>query len=454
MVNPQQATGRAESSTSDPGTHSTAGLPDQPTLYEFLTRLVSDPAARSAFDADPQATLDQAGLGGMTATDVLQATSLVLDYAPVEVVTAYDRSLQSSVEKFAASTQHVAINELHPAHPFEQEEQSMLQSTPAQPADFGKDSDVDATMPAPAPASSHNVDIDIENNDSHNLISVHDVLSNNNIGNDNIVASVVGNTVGQVGDSLDLSSATNVVGDLTYGTVSQVNETATHVFDTSVDLAAGAGTMVHGDVTNIVDNSVNLDVLNVVNDAPIVGDVAANVTNLVGNVAGGDLIGGVVGGDLVGGVVGGDLVGNVTGVVGNVPIAGDVVSNVAGGDLIGNVTGVVGDVAGGVPVVGDVVGGVTGGDVNVLPVDDVTSALPVDDVVSALPVDDVTSTLPVDDVVSALPVDDVTSALPVGDVVSHLPAPSDLPVAGPIVGEPVEDVVNTATSALPLDGLL
>ncbi|MGP4018365.1 IniB N-terminal domain-containing protein [Saccharopolyspora sp. 5N708] len=427
MVNPQQATGRAESSISDPGTHSAAGLPDQPTLYEFLTRLVSDPAARSAFDADPQATLDQAGLGGMTATDVLQATSLVLDYAPVEVVTAYDRSFQSSVEKFAASTQHVAINQLHPAHPFEQEEQSMLQSTPAQPADFGKSNDVDATLPAPAPATSHNVDIDIENTDSNNLISIHDVVSGNNIGNDNIVASVVGNTVGQVGDSLDLSSATNVVGDLTYGTVTQVNETATHVFDTSVDLAAGAGTVVHGDVTNVVDNSVNLDVLNVVNDAPIVGDLTANVTNLVGNVAGGDLIGG----DVIGGVVG-----DVTGVVGNVPIAGDLVGNVAGGDLIGNVTGVVGGVAGNVPVVGDVVGGVTGGDVNVLPVDDVTSALPLDDVTSVLPVDD------------------VTSALPVGDVVSHLPAPSDLPVAGPIVGETVEDVAGSVTSALPLDGLL
>lgn len=148
MANSQHETGRAESSTPDPGTHS-AGLPDQPTLHEFLTRLVSDPAARSAFDADPRATLDAAGLGDMSATDVLQATSLALDYAPVEVVAEYGRSLQSSVEKFAASSQAVAFNELHPAHPLEQEEQSMLQNTPAQPGDFDKDNDVDANLPAP-----------------------------------------------------------------------------------------------------------------------------------------------------------------------------------------------------------------------------------------------------------------------------------------------------------------
>ncbi|MEV0704219.1 IniB N-terminal domain-containing protein [Saccharopolyspora sp. NPDC050389] len=427
MVNPQHATGRAESSTPDPGTHSTTGPSDEPTLYEFLTRLVSDPAARSAFDSDPQATLDQAGLGGMTATDVLQATSLVLDYAPVEVVTEYDRSLQSSVEKFAASTQHVAINQLHPAHPNEQEDLSMLKN-PA-PADFGKDSDVDATLPAPsvpavpATPAGDNVDIDVRHNDtdSHNFISIHDIASGNDIANGNIVGSVVGNTVGQVGDSLALGDVTNVVGN----TVSEVNQTATHVFDTSVDLTAGAATVVHGDVTNVVDNSTNIDVLNVVNEAPVVGDIANNVTNVLGdvttNVSNGDLTSVVTEAPVVGNVVG-----DVTSVATNIPVAGDLVGNVAGGDITNvtdNVTGVVGDV----PVVGGVVdgvvGGVAGGDVHALPVDDVTSALPVGD---------------------------VTSALPVGDVASALPAPSDLPVVGDLAGGAVEGV----TSALPLDGLL
>ncbi|TDD41693.1 IniB N-terminal domain-containing protein [Saccharopolyspora elongata] len=417
MVNPQHA---AESSTPDPGTHSTTGPSDEPTLHEFLTRLVSDPAARSAFDSDPQATLDQAGLGGMTATDVLQATSLVLDYAPVEVVTEYDRSLQSSVEKFAASTQHVAINQLHPAHPNEQEDLSMLKN-PAPAEDFGKNGDVEPTIPAvPAtPAPSNNVDIDVRHNDtdSHNFISIHDIASGNDIANGNIVGSVVGNTVGQVGDSLALGDVTNVVGN----TVSEVNQTATHVFDTSVDLTAGAATVVHGDVTNVVDNSTNIDVLNVVNEAPVVGDIANNVTNVLGdvttNVSNGDLTSVVTNAPVVGNVVG-----DVTSVATNIPVAGDLVSNVAGGDVTNvtdNVTGVLGDVpvvGGVVDTVGGIAGGATSGDVSALPVDDVTSALPVDDVTAALP----------------------------------LPAPQDLPVVGDVAG----GALDTVTSALPLDGVL
>ncbi|MCC5697810.1 IniB N-terminal domain-containing protein, partial [Klebsiella pneumoniae] len=119
MVDTQHDQGRAESPTAAPGTHNETAHTEQPTVHEFLTQLATDPAARSAFIADPQATLDQAGLGDLTATDVLQATSLVLDYAPVEVVTEYSRSLQSSIDQFATSTQHVAINHLHPAHSLE-----------------------------------------------------------------------------------------------------------------------------------------------------------------------------------------------------------------------------------------------------------------------------------------------------------------------------------------------
>ncbi|MGI8309519.1 IniB N-terminal domain-containing protein [Saccharopolyspora hattusasensis] len=386
MVNPQHTSGHAESSTTGPGKHSTTGQSDEPTLYEFLTRLVSDPAARSAFDADPQATLGQAGLGGMTATDVLQATSLVLDYAPVEVVAKYDRSLQSSVEKFAASTQHVAINQLHPAHPIEQEELTMLKPTPA---DYGKDNDVDATLP-PAPAPSNKVDVDVEKNytDSFNLISVHDVASNNDIANGNIVGSIVGSNV------------------------TQANETATHVFDTSVDLTSGAASIVHGDVINIVGNSTNVDVLNIANEAPVVGDITANVTHVVGDVTVGDV------NAIVANVpVAGNVVGDVTSIVATAPVVDDVVANVASGNIT-NVGGVVSDatnVVGNVPVVGDV----PAGDVSALPVEDVTSGLPAGDV-SALPVEHATSTLS---------------------------APSDLPV----VGGGLESVAHTATSAAPLD---
>ncbi|EQD88137.1 hypothetical protein N599_01435, partial [Saccharopolyspora erythraea D] len=320
-----QPEGRAETFASSPGTQSGA---DQPTLHEFLTRLVSDPAARSAFDADPHATLDQAGLGGMTATDVLQAASLVLDYAPVEVVQEYDRSLQSSVEKFAASTQHVAINQLHPVHPLEQEELTMLHNSSPQAPDFSQGGDVDKLMPAPE-AKGGDVNVDIEQNDSHNLISVHHIASDNNIGNIAAVGNVVGDVVGDTANTV-----VGTVGDVAYGSVSQVTNTVDNSVDVGGDLVAGAGSA-------LIGGDVNIQPVN-------------EVTNVVGDVTG-------VAGDLTGGDVT-DVAGNVTGVAGDLPVVGDVagtVGGVAGGlPVVGDVAGAAG--SGELPVVGDVAGTVGG----------------------------------------------------------------------------------------------
>ncbi|QUG99653.1 hypothetical protein HUO13_01545 [Saccharopolyspora erythraea] len=485
-----QPEGRAETFASSPGTQFEA---DQPTLHEFLTRLVSDPAARSAFDTDPHATLDQAGLGGMTATDVLQAASLVLDYAPVEVVQEYDRSLQSSVEKFAASTQHVAINQLHPVHPLEQEELTMLHNSSPQAPDFSQGGDVDKLMPQPAPESKGgDVNVDIEQNDSHNLISVHHIASDNNIGNIAAVGNVVGDVVGDTANTV-----VGTVGDVAYGSVSQVTNTVDNSVDMGGDLVAGAGsaliggdvniqpvnevTNVVGDVTNVAGDLTGGDVTDVAGnvtgvagDLPVVGGVA----NTVGGVAGdlpvvGDVAGAAGSGELP---VVGDVAGTVGGVAGGLPVVGDVAGAAGSGELpvvgdvagtVGGVTDLAGGVTGGLPVVGDVAPAISdpsalpvvGGVAGELPVDDVAGALPVDDVADTVggvtdTVGGVTSALPVDDVTSNLPVDDVTSALPVNDVTSHLPAPSDLPVVGPVAGGAVEQIAGEATSALPLDGLL
>ncbi|GAB2652426.1 hypothetical protein GCM10027271_08130 [Saccharopolyspora gloriosae] len=382
---PDDAPDRAETPTSTPGAQDAPSQPDGPTLYEFLTRLVTSPDAQAAFDADPRATLDHAGLGDMSATDVLQASSLVLDYAPVEIADEYGRSLQSSVEKFAASTQHVAINELHPAQPHEQEmELSMLPPH---------------NTPAPSPeAPAGDTNIDIEQNDSHNLISVHDVLSGNDVANG--VGNVVGDTTSDATNTVD--NTVNTVGDVTgdvTGTVGDVTGTV-------------------GDVTGAVGDVTGA-----------VGDVTGVAGDLTGALPAGAPAG--IEGGALSGVAGGalDTVGDVAG---GVPVAGDIagpavdtVGGVAGG-AVGTVEGVAG---GAVDTVGGVAGGVVGG-----PVADVTSALPA-------PAD-----LPV--------VGDVAEQLPVDDVVSHLPAPSDLPVVGDIAGPAVEDVAGAATSALPLDGLL
>jgi hypothetical protein len=53
------------------------------TLQDFVLNLIYDPAARSAFELDPETTLQHAGLGDVTAADVQQVIPLVVDYTPV-----------------------------------------------------------------------------------------------------------------------------------------------------------------------------------------------------------------------------------------------------------------------------------------------------------------------------------------------------------------------------------
>jgi hypothetical protein len=54
-----------------------------PTLQDFVLNLIYDPAARSAFEIDPESALHAAGLGDITAADVQQVIPLVVDSAPV-----------------------------------------------------------------------------------------------------------------------------------------------------------------------------------------------------------------------------------------------------------------------------------------------------------------------------------------------------------------------------------
>ncbi|MGW4946167.1 IniB N-terminal domain-containing protein [Actinoplanes sp. NPDC004185] len=54
-----------------------------PTLQDFVLNLIYDPAARSAFELDPETALNAAGLADVTAADVQQVIPLVVDSAPV-----------------------------------------------------------------------------------------------------------------------------------------------------------------------------------------------------------------------------------------------------------------------------------------------------------------------------------------------------------------------------------
>lgn len=54
------------------------------TLHQFVLTLITDTAARSAFDLDPQAALSAAGLGDLTPADVQDVLPLVVDTLPVQ----------------------------------------------------------------------------------------------------------------------------------------------------------------------------------------------------------------------------------------------------------------------------------------------------------------------------------------------------------------------------------
>lgn len=57
------------------------------TLHDFVLNLLTNSEARSAFELDPEGTLNAAGLGDITAADVQDVVPLVVDYAPVQGIT-------------------------------------------------------------------------------------------------------------------------------------------------------------------------------------------------------------------------------------------------------------------------------------------------------------------------------------------------------------------------------
>ncbi|NHD18051.1 MULTISPECIES: hypothetical protein [unclassified Actinopolyspora] len=74
------------------------------TVHEFLNLLATDASARSRFGTDPRGSLEQAGLGAMSDTDVLHSTSLVLQYARADEVDSLVRAMQPGVEKLIGGT--------------------------------------------------------------------------------------------------------------------------------------------------------------------------------------------------------------------------------------------------------------------------------------------------------------------------------------------------------------
>lgn len=88
------------------------------TLHEFVTNLLSDDAARSAFAADPTAALAGAGLQDVTAQDVQEVVPLVLEYTPIHGAESLESGLPVSGDPEDAVEQLQAVAEAASAKEF------------------------------------------------------------------------------------------------------------------------------------------------------------------------------------------------------------------------------------------------------------------------------------------------------------------------------------------------
>ncbi|MEV4645125.1 hypothetical protein [Saccharopolyspora sp. NPDC049357] len=275
------------------------------TMYEFLSRLVTDSGARSAFEADPRGSLEQADLGEMSNTEVVQAASLVLDHAPVEIVERFVRAAQSGLARLGGN-QHVALT--YPLPSFVDGDNEMEHESMPTPDIFSSLGDVDQMMRSSEDGST-------EETTNTTETSEDTTGSNNPVG---------------AGNEFQLDG---LVGDINAGDISGITNNG--------DVNAG----------NVVGNGVT--------------DVVGGVTDTVGGVEGGDVMGGlgdIAGaGDITGGLQ--DLGGVMPEVGGVMPEVGDVTNALPvegmtdlapAGSLMAPVTGAESPVEG---TAGDLAGG-------------------------------------------------------------------------------------------------
>ncbi|SDJ47835.1 hypothetical protein SAMN04488074_102161 [Lentzea albidocapillata subsp. violacea] len=219
------------------------------TLHDFTLNLLSDPDARSAFQLDPQGSLDAAGLGDVQPSDIQELLPLVLDFAPA-----------TGVGDFGSTISGLDLDQ-------QLDLMSTLQNTAGQQLD---DNTVLGAVSG-LTAAVHGVD------------NGFDVLSDPSSALD-----VVGTTeITDVTKTVTDLEVTDTVGDISNGT--DVLGT-THVSDVVGDLTSTAHTgdlgvndVLSGDVTSAIGNVTGNDLS--LHEVGNVGDVVSHVGN-VGDVTG------------------------------------------------------------------------------------------------------------------------------------------------------------------------
>ncbi|MFC6093020.1 IniB N-terminal domain-containing protein [Saccharothrix lopnurensis] len=227
------------------------------TLHDFTLTLLTDPTTRSAFQSDPQATLQGAGLGDLSPLDVREVLPLVLDYAPSSGLGDLDSTLSG-----------VSLDEA-------------LDLIGAGSVDLGRDAlgqgvddnSATAALSGVAAAAHHltgdlGVDL-VDDLDADVLNTVHDLSAGTG------VTDIVDTEV------LDTARVTDVVGDVT----------TLHTGDLGVDDVLSGDVTDIADITGITDSTTGLHDIaqtgDVLSDIVHFGDVAdiGDVTTKVGDIA-------------------------------------------------------------------------------------------------------------------------------------------------------------------------
>ncbi|MFJ8964735.1 IniB N-terminal domain-containing protein [Lentzea sp. NPDC102401] len=219
------------------------------TLHDFTLNLLGDPDARSAFQLDPQGSLDAAGLGDVHPADIQELLPLVLDFAPT-----------TAVGDFGSTISGLDLDQ-------QLDLMSTLQNTVGQQVDdnsvLGSVSGLTAAV--------------------HGVTNGFDVLSDPSSALDAVGDTQITDVTRTVTD-LDV---TDTVGNISNGT--DVLDTA-HITDVAGDVTSnlhtgdlGVQDVLSGDLTstigNVTDNDLSLD------HVGNVTDVVSNVGNL-GDVTG------------------------------------------------------------------------------------------------------------------------------------------------------------------------
>jgi hypothetical protein len=289
------------------------------TLHDFVLNLLTNPDARSAFELDPEGTLQNAGLSDLTPADVQDVVPLVVDYVPVQGITdlsaleglglgALDAAptavigqLQTVTHQLTASV-HFSSSDVNVA---------ALGAISVDPSGLGVSASILPDAPRTLPAFG---DAGL----APDLSGAHDVAgtldSNVLAPADGLVGTADGVVAGTVG------TADGLVGGPATDGVLGTTDFAVHTVTSTV-----------GSVTGLVGVGDLGDTVNGVTG--VVGGTVGSVTGLVGA---GDL------GDTVSGVTGavGGTVGSVTGSLGlNGDTHGDVhTAHAAHGGLLGGLT--------------------------------------------------------------------------------------------------------------------